>query len=208
MKERRRMRLKDFNYSSQNFYFVTICALNKQKIFGKIESGNVILNKKGEIVKESFWEVTEHFTYVELDEFIIMPNHFHAIIIISGPVGLRSPQPDGTTKPDVTMKSDVTTKPDGTTKPDATSKPDVTMKPEFEPQPNTAIRPNIQTKYFTLSQVIAYFKYQSTKRINEAFHSEGNKIWQRSFYDRIIRNEIELDNVRKYIRHNALKPNS
>lgn len=190
MKVRKRMRLKGFDYSSQNFYFVTICVLNKQKIFGKIESGNVILNKKGEIVKECFINITEHFTNVELDEFIIMPNHFHAIIIITGPAGLRSPQPTVETEPIIT-----------TQKINETQQIDKT-------QPNVKTNQIPKTKHFTLSQIIAYFKYQSTKQINEAFHCEGEKIWQRSFHDKIIRNENELHNVRKYIRNNAYSINA
>lgn len=158
MIERKRTRLKDFDYSFQNFYFITICTLNKQRMFGTVKGENVIINKKGKIVKECWREITEHFTNVELDEFIVMPNHFHAIVIISGRVGLRSPQPE------------------------------------------------IKTKYFSLSQIVAYFKHQSTKRISELSNKdEKNKIWQRSFYDRIIRNEKELKNIRKYIFYNALK---
>ena len=69
------------------------------------------------------------------------------------------------------------------------------------PQPSTAIK----TATFSLSQIIAYFKYQSTKEINKIFGDGVNKIWQRSFYDRIIRNEHELYQIRKYIEQNPTR---
>ncbi|MHB9041000.1 MAG: transposase, partial [Melioribacteraceae bacterium] len=69
-------------------------------------------------------------------------------------------------------------------------------------------QPDIKTKKFSLSQIIAYFKYESTKRINENNKTATRNIWQRSFYDRIIRNEKGLYNIRNYIQFNALKWNS
>ncbi len=57
----------------------------------------------------------------------------------------------------------------------------------------------------SLCDIIGYFKYQTTKAINNLYNTPRNKIWQRSFYDRIIRNEKELYSIRKYIQQNPLK---
>ncbi len=157
MLDRKRTRLKEFDYSSSNYYFVTICTKNKTDLFGDIIEETMNLNKLGESVRECWVSVENHFTNVEINEFIVMPNHFHAIVIIDGAVRLRLPQPDRKI-----------------------------------------------TKY-SLSQIIAFFKYQSTKSINEFHQTTGVKIWQRSFYDRIIRNEKELYKIQNYIRYNAVK---
>jgi REP element-mobilizing transposase RayT len=69
-------------------------------------------------------------------------------------------------------------------------------------------QPNIKTTKFSLSQIVAYFKYESTRRINESNKEANCNIWQRSFYDRIIRNEKELYNIRNYIHFNTNKGDS
>ncbi|OGU63486.1 MAG: hypothetical protein A2499_04690 [Stygiobacter sp. RIFOXYC12_FULL_38_8] len=175
MKQRKSPRLKEYDYSIPNYYFVTICTQGKQNIFGKIAGEKVELNNKGKAVKDCLLEIKDHFTNIEMGEYVIMPNHFHAIIILSGYVGLRSPQPITNTQPDNNID-----------------------------QLNENDQSGITTKHFSLSQIIAYFKYQSTKRINAGSNIK-EKIWQRSFYDRIIRNERELYNIRRYIQQNPLK---
>ena len=75
-------RLKDYDYSQDGYYFVTICTKNREHFFGKIENGTMLLNEYGEMAKKCWLEIPEHFPHVILDEFIIMPNHVHGIIII------------------------------------------------------------------------------------------------------------------------------
>ncbi|MGH7801433.1 MAG: transposase [Thermodesulfobacteriota bacterium] len=83
MKERKLNRLKDYDYSQNGYYFVTICTKNREAWFGKIESGKMILNQYGEIVERHWKEMPNYYKNVEIDEFIIMPNHIHGIIIIN-----------------------------------------------------------------------------------------------------------------------------
>ena len=81
-KNRKLNRLKGYNYAQDGWYFVTICAKNREHFFGKIVNGEMRLSKIGETA-EKFWrEIVIHFPDVKLDEFIIMPNHIHGIIII------------------------------------------------------------------------------------------------------------------------------
>ncbi len=84
--ERKRNRLKNYNYSRNGWYFITICTKNRTKFFGKIvgtgHDRSMILNKCGEIVKQCWLEIPNHFRNVLLDEYIIMPNHVHGIVII------------------------------------------------------------------------------------------------------------------------------
>ena len=81
-KNRKLNRLKGYNYAQDGWYFVTICAKNREHFFGKIVNGEMRLSKIGETA-EKFWrEIVIHFPDVKLDEFIVMPNHIHGIIII------------------------------------------------------------------------------------------------------------------------------
>jgi len=81
-KRRKPNRLKNFDYSSSGYYFVTICTKDRQEYFENIINNKMILNKYGEIVKRCWLEIPKHFNNVELDEFIVMPNHIHGIIVI------------------------------------------------------------------------------------------------------------------------------
>lgn len=81
------MRLKNYNYSKTGYYFVTICANNRKYIFGDIEDDKMILNLYGKIIKNTWLEIPKHLRNVELDAYVVMPNHIHGIIIINSPVG-------------------------------------------------------------------------------------------------------------------------
>ena len=82
IRQRKPNRLKNFDYSSSGYYFVTICTKNKNNYFGEIKNNKMILNEYGNITKQCWENITKHFSNVELDEFQIMPNHIHGIIII------------------------------------------------------------------------------------------------------------------------------
>lgn len=82
MKERKLNRLKNYNYSKNGCYFVTICIQDMEKIFGKVVNKKMILNKFGRFTKECWREIPNHFPFVRLDAFVIMPNHVHGILII------------------------------------------------------------------------------------------------------------------------------
>ena len=78
---RKSIRLKGYDYTNPNWYYVTICTYDKKKIFGEVENGKMILNKFGKIVEEEWIKTKEIRKNVDLDYYIIMPNHFHGIII-------------------------------------------------------------------------------------------------------------------------------
>ena len=93
--KRRSIRLRDYDYAGDGVYFVTVCTYNKNKIFGKIVNGKMFLNKLGEIVRDEWIKTKNIRPYVELDEFVIMPNHFHGIICMEnhGAVGAQRAVP-------------------------------------------------------------------------------------------------------------------
>ena len=81
---RRSIRLRDYDYSQQGAYFVTVCAWNRECLFGEIKNGQMGLNEYGEMVMKCWKAIPDHFPHVATDEFIIMPNHIHGIVFIVG----------------------------------------------------------------------------------------------------------------------------
>ncbi len=152
--KRRSIRLPDYDYSQNNAYFVTICTKDR---LPTIDSGII----RG-IIQKAWENLPNHYPTVILDEFMIMPNHIHGIIIISNQniYGLR--------------RGEVT----------------------------SPLR-----KKITLGQIVAYFKYQSTKSINQIRRSISVPFWQRNYYEHVMRNDDDLYRTRKYIRENPLKWN-
>jgi REP element-mobilizing transposase RayT len=82
MKDRKLSRLKDYDYSENGYYFITICTQNRMEWFGKIEDEEMHLNMVGEIAKNFWKEIPIHFRNAKIDEFAVMPNHIHGILII------------------------------------------------------------------------------------------------------------------------------
>ncbi|WP_371821117.1 hypothetical protein [Chloracidobacterium sp. D] len=81
---RRSIRLKDCDYTRMGAYFVTLCTQGRVCLFGEIVAGEMRLNEYGEIVAESWRWLATQYDYVELDEWVVMPNHLHGIIVITG----------------------------------------------------------------------------------------------------------------------------
>lgn len=81
------IRLQNWNYGWNGKYFVTIVTKNREHYFGKILNETMVLNKLGEITDECWRDIPKHFPFVILDEFCIMPNHIHGIIVIDNKTG-------------------------------------------------------------------------------------------------------------------------
>lgn len=79
---RKSIRLKHFNYSQNGAYFVTICVKDFKCLFGEVIDGKIILNEAGKIAETIWQEIPQKFCDIELDQFVVMPNHFHAILHI------------------------------------------------------------------------------------------------------------------------------
>jgi len=79
---RRSIRLKKYDYSSPAYYSVTICTKKREYFLGEIENGKITLTPFGKLVKYTWYDLPNHNSHIELDEFIIMPNNFHGIIVI------------------------------------------------------------------------------------------------------------------------------
>ncbi len=84
---RKSIRIKEYDYTNQNWYYITICTKDKQHCFGEIKNGKMILNKFGQIVEEEWLKTKQLRGNIDLDYYVIMPNHFHGIIIIESTAG-------------------------------------------------------------------------------------------------------------------------
>jgi len=80
--ERKNPRMKQWDYSSAGLYFVTICIKNREYVFGDVIDGRMVLNDLGKLAHESWQEIPIHFPDIEIDQFVIMPNHVHGIVVI------------------------------------------------------------------------------------------------------------------------------
>ncbi len=159
--KRKPQRLKEYDYSQSNAYYITICTQNRLPILGKIESGNMVLSEFGKAVERILLNISKRndtvvvFYNVVIDKYCIMPNHIHGILNIAN---------------------------------------------------------NHQDSDVTLSDIIKYFKISTTKfYIDNVRYGDyepfNKKVWQKSFYDRIIRNETDYLRIWKYIDENVLKWN-
>ncbi len=163
-------RFQNFDYSSNWWYFITICTKDRENYFGEIIDWEIILNDFWKIAEKYYLEIPKHFPFVELDEFVIMPNHVHFIIFIVDDIGR-----------------------------------DVAMQHLYDNDKFTKeYYSNISPKKWELWTIIRSFKSICTKTINK-FQNKTSFAWQPNYYDRIIRNEEELQKIRKYILENPLK---
>jgi REP element-mobilizing transposase RayT len=86
------IRLKNYDYSKNGAYFVTVCVRNKECVLGNIINGKMVLSETGKIVSEYWFEIPKHFHNVKLDEFCVMPNHIHGILLLNN-VGVQNFEP-------------------------------------------------------------------------------------------------------------------
>lgn len=181
--QRKQIRLTGYDYESPGWYFVTICAKKRLRIFGKIDHGIMILNIMGKLV-QNIWETLPDHHFVQLDAFQIMPDHVHFILICNGPLmcrGIARNAPTSNVNPRNAPTSNV----------DPRNAPTMVHPPTFG---------NVTAG--SLPCVIRSFKSECTKQIRRLSGNAKMEIWQRNYYEHIIRNEQELYRIQKYIRDN------
>ena len=172
---RRSLRLSGYDYSQNGAYFVTVCTQNRECLFGKIENGEMLLNDAGRIVLEEWVKTAEIRSNIELDECVVMPNHFHGILVVSDRRGTARRAP--------------------TTRRAPTARRAPTMERFGQP-----VSGSIPT-------VIRSFKSAVAKRINEMRQTPALQLWQRNYYEHVIRNESEWNRIRQYIIDNPMRWN-
>lgn len=135
---RKKLRLNNYDYSQENMYFITICVKDRLELLGKIdEDNNIYLTKAGDITKQEISRLKEIYKNIIIDEYIVMPNHLHILILIN--------YKNGT----------------------------------------------------SISKIIKHLKTNISRNIKYS-------IWQKSFYEHIIRNEKEYLKIKEYIKNNVI----
>ncbi|BAZ14084.1 hypothetical protein NIES4071_59240 [Calothrix sp. NIES-4071] len=148
------IRLKGYDYTQPGKYFVTICVAKREHLLGYIQNGEMHLNLYGEAVKTNWHNLAKIYSHVELDAFVIMPNHIHAIIVLKQ------------------------------------------LTTEFLDTPKTTRQ--------GLPEIVRGLKTFSATKINQLRNVKGIAVWQRGYYEHIIRNEISLTKIRQYIVNNPV----
>jgi putative transposase len=154
---RRSIRLRGYDYSQAGAYFITICTHERIRLFGDIMNGEMRLNDAGRVVQMIWDELPNHYSGVETDAFVVMPNHIHGIILITETVGAIHESP---------------------------------------------LQSPRERRQMLLPKIIGRFKMNTAKRINEMRHTPGAPLWQRNYYEHIIRDEESLNRIREYIANN------
>jgi len=202
---RQSLRLKHYDYSREGYYFITIVAQNREHLFGEIVDGVMGLSVAGEMVEELWHDIPHDFKHVKLHEFIIMPNHIHGIIEIIKPydtdikpVGAESISAlnMNTKKIHEFQRVDM----ESNARVDMESTPTLnnmdTQRADMESAP-------------TLSTIMQSFKRHTTLRYikmvkNNTLPPFNKRIWQRNYYEHIIRDENDYTRIAEYIINNPI----
>lgn len=188
---RRCIRLPGFDYGRAGAYFVTVCAARRACVLGDVVDREIRLNDGGRIVQECWQAIPEHFGDVQLGEFVVMPNHVHGIVCI---VGARQDSV-GTTHVSVGARH--------------ASPLQTVLSPEHaHAAVVSSAPPSVSARGPTprsIGAIVGAFKSSATKRINEIRGTPGAPVWQRNYYEHVIRNEKELNHTRQYVLDNPMR---
>ncbi|MBF0429715.1 MAG: transposase [Fibrobacteria bacterium] len=176
-------RLKGWDYTSPGYYYITIITRNREMFFGHISNDKIIYSETGKIANVYWQEIPVHFPHVEMDKYIVMPNHVHGLLKINtdgGNTNGEMPSPDK----------------------------QISQKPAIpyilHRSINTEKNINPFWKPGNLGVIINQYKRICTIKSRKTTPRFG---WQTRFHDHIIRDEDELNRIRQYIILNPLKWN-
>jgi REP element-mobilizing transposase RayT len=150
---RRSPKLEGYDYTSPGVYFVTLCARAGRYPFGEVCDGEVRLSDVGRAIAQCWKDVPRHFQTVELDLYVVMPNHLHGLIALTEAA---------------------------------------------DSLPPVRTRPSVHT-------VVGAFKSAATRRVNVMRNTPGVSLWQRTYYDHVVRTEQGLERIREYIANNPIR---
>ncbi|MBA2286050.1 MAG: transposase [Ktedonobacteraceae bacterium] len=148
-------RLPEYDYSTPGYYYVTLCTQGRKSHFGKVANGEMHLNNMGFLIREVWASLPTRYMGLSLDEYIIMPNHMHGIIVLS------------------------------------------------DVYPHQGQIENKEWKTPSLSKIIRTFKWASAYQVHAQITEKFT--WQSDFYDHIVRNEVDLERIRRYIIDNPVR---
>jgi putative transposase len=170
---RKSIRLANYDYSQAGAYFITICTQNRECLFGEIVDDEMQFNDAGRIIQIMWNEIPIHFPLVELDEYVVMPNHFHGLFSIR-PSELSAGRK---------------------------------LAPAFSTlAPSMAVASSAPTEFSCVApavgQILRRFKSMSAIAVNKSLGRSSQALWQRNYWERVVRNEKELHGMQEYIVNN------
>ena len=209
---RRSIRLKGYDYSQAGLYFITICSQNRICRFGEIVTATMILNDAGKMVDDEWLALEDRFPNIVLHEYIIMPNHFHCILEI-----VRA-CPCGRPNDNITGRNDdiVTGRPQGYAPTDDAQCNDAetmvgTQNNDGVPKNKTigdmmdAFKSITTVKYIRGVRANPCGCPTDIKCMCGGWKPFDGKIWQRDYYEHIIRDEESYLRISEYIKNNPAK---
>lgn len=167
---RRSIRLKNYDYTQPGAYFVTICTQKRLCLFGNVVDGHMVLNDGGQMVKKWWMELPNKYPTIQTDAHVVMPNHFHGVVVIVGADLRVCPNDDGENQKHLNQKQGAHT---------------------GAPLPT----------------ILQWFKTMTTNAYIQGVKQNGwppfmGKLWQRNYYEHIVRNDGELNIIHTYIHNN------
>ncbi|MDV2989573.1 MAG: transposase [Dehalogenimonas sp.] len=156
---RKNTRLKEYDYSTAAVYFITVCVQDKKCLFGEVTDGTITVSALGTMTEQCWKDIIKHSPDIEIDEWVVMPNHFHGIVHI----------------PDITGRARH-------------------ASPLQHPAPRRTV----------VGTVIGSFKSAVTRRLKQDGLISAS-VWQRGYYEHVVRNEEDLARIREYIAWNPAR---
>jgi putative transposase len=175
---RRSIRLKSYDYTQMGVYFITVVTKDRECLFGEVTDGETRLNDAGKAIERWWVELNRKFTMVETDQFVVMPNHFHGIIAIA----------------DVRVGADLRVGP-------------ASNRNGANGRAGAHIGAPLRA---SIPWMVQWFKTMTTNEYIRGVKQLGwtgfrGQLWQRNYYEHVIRTQESLDRIRQYIVENPAK---
>jgi putative transposase len=231
---RRSIRLKGYDYAQEGLYFITFCVQNRAPLFGKIEDRKMILNPAGQMIAKEWEALPDRFDHIALHEYIIMPNHFHSILeiavrapLVGAPtIGLGEPRGEGIGQPQGEglgrPQGEGLGQPQGVAPTVRNGNPQG-VAPTIRNGNQRGVAPTIgdekgisskadtgENKRIALGNILGAFKSVTTHKYIQGVKEEkwpyfDKRLWQRNYYEHIIRDHNAYLNISAYIINNPAK---
>jgi REP element-mobilizing transposase RayT len=197
-RHRKRLRLAGFDYAGQGPYFVTVCTKDRACLFGNVVDDSMRLNAAGIMARDVWLGLPTHYVNVVLDAFVVMPNHVHGILWLAE---------DDETAEGIREQIGAAPYPVGAgLKPAPGQSGSALKQAGFKPAPTGNDRaPIADARRHALPEIMRGFKTFSSRAINGMRGVAGVPLWQRNYYEHIIRNDIALNHIRDYIEGNSAR---
>lgn len=204
---RKSIRLKGYDYSQAGLYFITICVNRRGNPlwlpFGNIKNGEMMLNDAGRMVENEWWKLPQRFSNIELHEYVAMSNHFHAIIEIVGATLVVDQNDEKKT-----VAQNDRNEQNNLVQPETVQSEMVqpeTVQPENQMGQPQGIAPTAKPK--TVGDMVGAFQSIVTVEYIRGVKQLGwqpfnGKLWQRNYWEQIIRDELSYQRISEYIINN------